>query len=42
MPVVGGRPDAIEMPMHKGRATRKTTTDAKRSRPNVPAAGAEI
>jgi hypothetical protein len=28
-------PDAIEMPMHKGSATRKTTPEAKRSRPKA-------
>jgi hypothetical protein len=28
-------PEAMEMPMHSGRATRKTTTDASRSCPYV-------
>jgi hypothetical protein len=32
---VGGKPEAIEMPMQSGSATRKTTTDASRSRPKV-------
>ena len=41
MPVVGGKPDAIEMPMHNGSATRKTTIEARRSRPNVLVAGAK-
>src|SRR5437868_1291871 len=41
MPVVGGKPDAIEMPIHNGRATRKTTIEARKSRPNVLVAGAE-
>ncbi len=30
-PSAGGTPDAMAMPMHKGKATRKTTTDASRS-----------
>ena len=29
-PAVGGMPEAIEMPMHSGSATRKTTIDAKK------------
>ena len=35
MPAVGGMPEAIEMPMHSGSATRKTTIDARKSRPMV-------
>ena len=34
-PAVTGMPEAIEMPMHSGSATRKTTMDAKKSRPKV-------
>jgi len=33
---LGGIPEAIAMPMHSGRATRKTTTEPSRSRPNRP------
>jgi hypothetical protein len=33
MPAVGGMPEASEMPMHRGRATRKTTMEARKSRP---------
>ena len=43
MPVVGGMPEAIEMPMQSGNATRKTTTEARKSRlqvERVSAAGA--
>ncbi len=29
MPAVGGMPDAMEIPMHNGRATRNTTTEAR-------------
>ena len=35
IPAVGGMPDASEMPMQRGRATRKTTMDARKSRPKV-------
>ena len=35
MPAVGGMPEASEMPMHSGSATRKTTIDARKSRPKV-------
>ncbi|MCY1556717.1 hypothetical protein D9M68_934900 [compost metagenome] len=31
-PLAGGMPEAMAMPMHKGRATRKTTKDARASR----------
>jgi len=34
-PLAGGMPDAMAMPMHNGRATRKTTTDAIKSRGSV-------
>ena len=34
-PAVGGSPEASATPIHSGSATRKTTTDAKASRPNV-------
>jgi hypothetical protein len=34
-PAVGGTPDAMEIPMHNGNATRKTTTEAKASLPKV-------
>jgi hypothetical protein len=30
-PVAGGAPDAIAMPMHKGRATKNTTMEASAS-----------
>jgi hypothetical protein len=30
-PSAGGTPEAMAMPMHKGRATRKTTIDARKS-----------
>ena len=30
-PAAGGAPDAIAMPMQSGSATRKTTTEARRS-----------
>ena len=33
-PATGGAPDAIAIPMQSGRATKKTTTDARRSRPS--------
>ena len=35
MPAVGGMPEAIEIPIQSGSATRKTTTEAKRSAPSV-------
>jgi hypothetical protein len=38
-------PEAIEMPMQSGKATRKTTMEAKKSRPKVaekPAAGSFV
>ena len=35
MPAVGGMPEASAMPMHSGSATRKTTIDARKSRPKV-------
>jgi hypothetical protein len=35
MPAVGGMPDASEIPMHRGRATRKTTIEDRKSRPKV-------
>ncbi|MNR24960.1 hypothetical protein D3C85_1420770 [compost metagenome] len=31
-PLAGGMPEAMAMPMHKGRATRNTTTEASNSR----------
>ncbi|MNB98188.1 hypothetical protein D3C75_454330 [compost metagenome] len=31
-PLAGGSPEAIAMPMHRGRATRNTTTEASSSR----------
>jgi hypothetical protein len=31
-PLAGGKPEAMAMPMHRGRATRKTTTEASSSR----------
>ncbi len=34
-PAVGGNPEASEMPMHSGSATRNTTIDARKSRPKV-------
>lgn len=34
-PLAGGMPEAMAMPMHSGRATRKTTTEASASRGNV-------
>jgi hypothetical protein len=40
MPVIkpdaGGAPDAMAIPMHKGKATRNTTTEARRSCAKVP------
>ena len=42
MPAVGGMPDAIEMPMQSGSATRKTTTEASRSRPQVEVVAAVV
>jgi hypothetical protein len=35
MPAVGGIPEASEMPIQRGRATRKTTIEARKSRPKV-------
>ena len=32
----GGTPDAMAMPIQSGIATRKTTIDAVKSRPNAP------
>ncbi|MNE83797.1 hypothetical protein D3C80_1806440 [compost metagenome] len=31
-PLAGGSPEAMAMPMHRGRATRNTTTEANSSR----------
>ncbi len=42
MPAVGGMPDAIEMPMQSGSATRNTTTEASRSRPNTDVVAGEV
>src|SRR5689334_18684661 len=33
-PAAGGAPEAIAMPIHSGNATRKTTTEASKSRAN--------
>jgi uncharacterized YccA/Bax inhibitor family protein len=33
-PNAGGTPDAMAMPMHRGRATRNTTSEAIISRPH--------
>ncbi len=41
MPAVGGRPEASAMPMQSGRATRKTTTEARRSALTVDTSGRE-
>jgi hypothetical protein len=35
IPAVGGIPEASEMPIQRGRATRKTTIEARKSRPKV-------
>jgi hypothetical protein len=45
IPAVGGIPEAMEIPMQSGKATRKTTMEAKRSRPKVaekPALGSFV
>ncbi len=34
-PLAGGIPEAMAIPMHKGRATRNTTTEASSSRGNT-------